>query len=82
MHQVIYLKYYGYFFRFLFKGGFFSESVIRFSDLQISKKVFQKTILSLKFKFPANKFQAQDSFLEYVSFFLRFGDLKKFHRTF
>ena len=57
------------------KGGFFSESAIRFSDIQISKKIFQKTILSLKFKF-----QAQDSFLEY--FFLRFGDLKKFHRTF
>ena len=37
------------------KGGFFSESAIRFSNLQISKKkIFQKTILSLKFKFPAN----------------------------
>ena len=34
------------------KGGFFSESVIRFSNLQ--KKIFQKTILNLKFKFPAN----------------------------
>ena len=44
----------------------------------------------MKFKFPAKihfteiggkfKFQAQDSFLEY--FFLRFGDLKKIHRTF
>ena len=42
------------------KGGFFSESAIRFSDVQISKKIFQKTILSLKFKF-----QAQDNFLEY-----------------
>ena len=52
------------------KGGFLSESSIHFSDLQISKKIFQKkTILSLKFKF-----QAQDSFLEY--FFLSFGDLK------
>ena len=28
------------------KGGFFSESVIRFLDLQIWKKIFQKTILS------------------------------------
>ena len=46
------------------KGGFFSESAIRFSDLQISKKkIFQKTILNLKFKF-----QAQDSFLEYFIF--------------
>ena len=34
------------------KGGFLSESVIRFSNLQISKmKIFQKTILSLKFEF-------------------------------
>ena len=31
------------------KGGFLSESVIRFSNLQIS----QKTILNLKFKLPA-----------------------------
>ena len=37
------------------KGDFFSENVICFSDLQISKKIFQKkTILSLKFKFPAH----------------------------
>ena len=36
------------------KGGFFSESALCFLDLQISKKIFQKTILSLKFKFPAN----------------------------
>ena len=58
------------------KGGFFSESVIRFSNLQISKiKIFQKiypeleiwisrllwyTIIGGKFKF-----QVQDSFLEY-----------------
>ena len=51
------------------KGGFFLESAIRFSNLQ-------KTILSLKLKFPANntllllavmniKCQVQDSFLEY-----------------
>ena len=36
----------------LTKGGFYSESAIRFSNLQ--KKILQKTILSLKFKFPAN----------------------------
>ena len=36
------------------KGGFSSESVIRFSNLQISrKKIFQKTILDMKFKIPA-----------------------------
>ena len=34
----------------LSKGDFFSESSIHFLDLQISKKkLFQKTILSLKF---------------------------------
>ena len=65
------------------KGGFFSESLIHFLDLQISKKkLFQKTILSLKFKLPTYytilllfKFQAQDSFLEYF-FFGDLGDLK------
>ena len=31
------------------KGGFFSESVIRFSNLQISRKIYSKTILALKF---------------------------------
>ena len=42
-------------------GGFFPEIVIRFSSLQIYRKIkFQKTILSLKFKF-----QVHDSFLEY-----------------
>ena len=36
------------------KGCFFSESAMCFLDLQISKKkIFQKTILSLKFKFSA-----------------------------
>ena len=35
------------------KGVFFSESAMCFLDLQISKEIFQKTILSLKFKFPA-----------------------------
>ena len=38
-----------------FKGGFFSESAMCFSNLQFSKKTFQKTILNLKFKFPAKK---------------------------
>ena len=38
----------------IFKGVFFSENAIRFSILQISKKIFQKTILQLKFKFLAN----------------------------
>ena len=49
------------------KGGFFSESLIHFLDLQISKKIFQKTIQSLKFKF-----QAQDNC--FGIFF--FGDLE------
>ena len=40
---------------FIANGGFFPESVIRFLDLQISKKkIFQKTILNLKFKIPAH----------------------------
>ena len=34
--------------------GFFSESATHFLSLQISKKIFQKTILNLKFKFPTN----------------------------
>ena len=61
------------------KGGFFSESAIRFLDLQIwKKKKIPKTILNLKFKIPAQnsimfmggnfKFQVQDSFLEYFLF--------------
>ena len=34
--------------------NFFSESVIRFPNIQISKKkIFQKTILDMKFKIPA-----------------------------
>ena len=32
------------------KGSFYSESAIRFSNLQ-KKKIFQITILSLKFEF-------------------------------
>ena len=34
------------------KGSFYSESAIRFSNLQ--NKIFQKTILDLKFKIPAH----------------------------
>ena len=58
------------------KGGFFSESAIRFLNLQISKKeIFQKTILNLKFKIPVHNiilllFQVQDSF--FGIFFWRF----------
>ena len=65
------------------KGGFFSERAIPF---QISKiKIFQKTILSLKFKFPANysililagnlNFKFRIVFWN-IFFFWRFGDLK------
>ena len=37
------------------RGGFFSESAMCFSNLQISKKKYsKKTILNLKFKFPTN----------------------------
>ena len=61
------------------KGGFFSESAIRFLDLQISKKtIFQKTIFNLKFKFPTNNskvllagnldFKLRIVFLEYFFF--------------
>ena len=53
------------------KGSFYSESAIRFSNLQ--KKIFQITILSLKaFLFTVIggkfKFQVQDSDLEYFVF--------------
>ena len=68
------------------KGGFFfSESVIRFSNLQISKKkIFQKTILNLKFKFPAyitllllaRKLDFKPRIVFWNMFFGRFGDLK------
>ena len=68
------------------EGGFFSESQIRFSNLQISKKKnFQKTILDLKFKFPANfsilllagnlNFKFRIVFLEY--FFLEIWRFEK-----
>ena len=39
------------------KGFFFSESAMRFSNLQ--KKIFPITILNLKFKFPANNNKQQ-----------------------
>ena len=46
------------------KGCFFSESVMKFFQISKSQKeIFQKTILTLKFKF-----QAQYSFLEYFIF--------------
>ena len=49
------LKHYFYKKPSLYKGGLFSESAIHFSNLPISKeKIFQKTILNLKFKFPTN----------------------------
>ena len=61
---------------------FFRKCDSFFKSPNLQKKIFQKTILNLKFKFPAKKhftviggkfkFQAQDSFLEY--FF--FGDLE------
>ena len=64
------------------KGGFFSESAICFSNLQISQKKYSKKLFwAWNLNFPpiiANtkfKFQAQDSFLEYS--FWRFWDLKK-----
>ena len=50
--------------------AFFRKRDAFFTSPNLKKKIFQKAILNLKFKF-----QAQDSFLEY--FFWRFGDLKK-----
>ena len=69
----------------IFKGGFFSESAILFLDLQISKKkVFQKTILNLKFKIPAHNIilfwagilNFKFKIVFWNIFFSRFGDLK------
>ena len=64
------------------KGGFFSESAIRF--IKSPNKIFQKTILNLKFKFPAKttllllagnlNFKFRIVFGNI--FFWRFGDLK------
>ena len=67
------------------KGGFFSESVIRFfRSPNLKKEIFQKTILNLKFKFPAKNtllllagnlnFKLRIVF--WNIFFWRFGDLK------
>ena len=36
------------------KGGFFSDAMKFFQISKSQKKILQKTILSLKFKFPAN----------------------------
>ena len=59
------------------KGGFFSESAMKFFQISKSqKRIFQKAILSMKFKF-----QGQDSFLEYT-FFLEIWRFKKTNRTF
>ena len=58
---------------------FFRKCNSFFKSPNLPKKIFQKTILSLKFKIPAHnsimcerEFQVQDSFLEY----LFFGDLE------
>ena len=67
------------------KGGFFSESTICFfRSPNLQKKIFQKTILNLKFKFLANysilllagnlNFKLRIVF--WNIFFWRFGDLK------
>ena len=70
---------------FIDKGGFFSERAIRFSNLQISKiRIFQKTILTLKFKFPSNysilllavNLNFKFRIVFWNIFFWRFGDLK------
>jgi hypothetical protein len=68
----------------LLKVAFFRECNLFFRSPNLKKKVFQKTILSLKFKFSANNSKALMAgnlniklrivFSEY--FFLRFGDLK------
>ena len=72
------------------KGGFFSESAIRFfRSPNLQKKKIQKTILGLKFKFPTNntllllagnlnfKFR-----IVFGIFFLKLWRSKKTNRTF
>ena len=66
----------------LSKGGFYSESAMRFLDLQISKKNYSEKLswawnLNLLFTVIGGKFefQAQDSFSEY--FFLEIWKSKK-----
>ena len=63
--------------------AFFSETVDHFSNLKISKKKFQKTILGLKFKFPAHNskvFLAGNLNFKFRivfwNIFFFFGDLK------
>ena len=64
------------------KGSFFQKVRFVFLDLQISKKkIFQKTILSLKFKFPANNtlllMAGNLNFKFRIAFWnIFFGDLK------
>ena len=63
--------------KLLIKGGFVSESVMCFSNLQISKQSYSnipKTIQNIQYVTVNNKFkfQAQDSNLKYFYF----GDLE------
>ena len=59
------------------KGAFFLESVIRFSNLQ---KKFQKTILNLQFKIPADN--SIMLWAEILNFKFRIASWKKFLWTF
>ena len=69
------------------KGGFYSESEIRFLDIQISKTKYSEKLswawnLNLLFTVFGGKFkfQAQDSFSEY--FFLEIWRSKKMNHTY
>ena len=73
------------------KGGFFFQKVrFVFQISKSRKKIFQKTILSLKIKFHANitlfllagNLNVRLRIVFWNTFIWRFGDLKKFHRTF
>ena len=66
----------------LCKGVFFSESAIRFSNLPIpkKKKIFQKTILSLKFEFVVYYYWREISILS--SGYTVEGEQKKSTQTF
>jgi hypothetical protein len=74
----------------LLKVVFFQKVRFVFQISKSQKKIFQKTILSLKFKFPANNtlllLAGNLNFKLRIVFwnisFLRFGDLNKFHSTF
>ena len=69
----------------MLKVAFFRKCDSFFKSPNLKKKIFQKTILSLKFKFPANNskvllagnlnFKLRIAF--WNIFFWRFGDLKK-----